>query len=61
MKLRKSSRIESIMNKKKEESSSTDIIELTCPSDLAKCTQKGKLYKSKRDEMHSNSNKKIKK
>ena len=43
MKLRKSSRIESIMNKKKEESSSTDIIEPTCPSELARHTQKRKV------------------
>ena len=49
------------MNKKKEESSSTDIIEPTCPSELAKCTQERKLSKSKRDEMHSNCNKKVKK
>ena len=38
MKLRKSRRIESITNKKKEDSSSTDIIEPACPSELAMCT-----------------------
>ena len=50
------------MNKKKEESSSTDIIEPTYPSEISRhISQKRMLSKSKRDEIHSNCNKKMKK
>ena len=45
--LRKSTRIENIM-KKKDESSSTDIIEPTCTANSTKCSHKWKLSRLKK-------------
>ena len=61
IKLRKSRRIENIMKKRKDESSSTDIIEPTLQSQSTTCSHKRKLSKSKRDEIHGQSKKKCKK
>ena len=46
------------MKKKKDESSSTEIIEPTCATTKSTCTQKRRLSRLKRDEMHLQSKKK---
>ena len=45
-------RMENIMKKKKDESSSTDVFENTFPGAATRYICKWKLSKSKRDEMH---------
>ena len=58
--LRKSMRIENIMKKKKDESSSIDVFENTFPGATTRYSHKRKLSKSKRDETHLSVQKNIK-